>query len=281
MKREEIIDHIREKRSFLCVGLDSDLKKMPLWLVEESGGDAYTALMKFNIEIINATAPYCVAYKPNTAFYEAFGADGWRALADTVSYIRGKYPRHLIIADAKRGDIGNTSAMYARAFFNDMNVDAITVAPYMGEDSVRPFLGFEGKWVILLALTSNKGSLDFQHNEEDNGHRLFENVILKSKEWAGSEEMMYVVGATRGSMFEDIRKVAPDSFLLVPGVGAQGGSLEDVCRYGMTDDCGLLVNSSRAIIYASQDKDFAVAAGQAAKAVTDEMKGFLDTYSKI
>ncbi len=281
MTRQEIIDHIKEKRSFLCVGLDSDIKKMPQWLVEAADGDTYTALMTFNKAIIDATAPHCVAYKPNTAFYEAFGADGWKALADTIAYIRENHPRHFVIADAKRGDIGNTSAMYARAFFNDLQADAITVAPYMGEDSVKPFLGQEGKWVILLALTSNKGSLDFQLIRDEDGNRLFETVIRKSQTWASTDEMMYVVGATRGQMFEDIRAVAPDSFLLVPGVGAQGGSLEEVCRYGMTDDCGLLVNSSRAIIYASSGEDFAEAAAEAAKAVAEEMKGFLATYSKI
>ena len=281
MTRQEIIDHIKEKRSFLCVGLDSDIKKMPQWLVEEADGDTYKAMMAFNKAIIDATAPYCVAYKPNTAFYEAFGADGWKALADTIAYIKEKYPRHFVIADAKRGDIGNTSAMYARAFFNDLQADAITVAPYMGEDSVKPFLGYEGKWVILLALTSNKGSLDFQLIRDEDGNRLFENVIRKSQTWGTTDDTMYVVGATRGQMFEDIRKVAPDSFLLVPGVGAQGGSLEEVCRYGMTEDCGLLVNSSRAIIYASTGKDFAEAASEAAKAVAEEMKGFLGTYSKI
>lgn len=281
MTRQEIIDHIKEKRSFLCVGLDSDIKKMPQWLVEETGGDTYKALMTFNKAIIDATAPYCVAYKPNTAFYEAFGAEGWKALADTIAYIRENHPRHFVIADAKRGDIGNTSAMYARAFFNDLKADALTVAPYMGEDSVKPFLGYEGKWVILLALTSNKGSMDFQLIRDENGNRLFENVISKSQTWGSTDEIMYVVGATRGQMFEDIRAVAPNNFLLVPGVGAQGGSLEEVCRYGMTDDCGLLVNSSRAIIYASSDRNFAEAAGEAAKAVADEMKGFLATYSKI
>ena len=281
MTRQEIIDHIKEKRSFLCVGLDSDIKKMPQWLVEEADGDTYKAMMAFNKAIIDATAPYCVAYKPNTAFYEAFGADGWKALADTIAYIKEKYPLHFVIADAKRGDIGNTSAMYARAFFNDLQADAITVAPYMGEDSVKPFLGYEGKWVILLALTSNKGSLDFQLIRDEDGNRLFENVIRKSQTWGTTDDTMYVVGATRGQMFEDIRKVAPDSFLLVPGVGAQGGSLEEVCRYGMTEDCGLLVNSSRAIIYASTGKDFAEAASEAAKAVAEEMKGFLGTYSKI
>lgn len=281
MTRQEIIDHIREKRSFLCVGLDTDIKKMPQWIVEETDGDVYKAMMTFNKAIIDATAPYCVAYKPNTAFYEAFGADGWKALADTIRYIRENHLRHFVIADAKRGDIGNTSAMYARAFFEDLDADALTVAPYMGSDSVKPFLGFPGKWVVLLALTSNPGSIDFQLTEGKDYRRLFEKVIAESSKWASTAEMMYVVGATRGEMFKDIRKVAPESFLLVPGVGAQGGSLEEVCRYGMIADCGLLVNSSRAIIYASKEKDFAEAAAGAAKAVADEMKGFLVDYSKI
>lgn len=281
MTRQEIIDHIREKRSFLCVGLDTDLKKLPPCVIEQAGGDTYRAMMIFNKAIIDATAPYCVAYKPNTAFYEAFGVEGWRVLAETFRYIREKYPRHMIIADAKRGDIGNTSAMYARAFFHDLDADALTVAPYMGSDSVKPFLGFPGKWVILLALTSNPGSMDFQLTEDKDGLHLFEKVIAESGKWASTDEMMYVVGATRGEMFRDIRKAAPQSFLLVPGVGAQGGSLEEVCRYGMTSDCGLLVNSSRAIIYASKEADFAQAAGKAAKTVALDMASFLDTYSKI
>jgi orotidine-5'-phosphate decarboxylase len=281
MTKKEIIDHIKEKRSFLCVGLDTDIKKIPEWIVEEAKGDNYTAMMTFNKAIIDATAPYCVAYKPNTAFYEAFGVDGWRALSDTIAYIRKNYPRHFVIADAKRGDIGNTSAMYARAFFNDLQADAITVAPYMGNDSVKPFLGFPGKWVILLALTSNPGSLDFQLTEDKQCARIFEKVITESSKWATPEEIMYVVGATRGEMFKDIRRAAPTNFLLVPGVGAQGGSLEEVCRYGMTEDCGLLVNSSRAIIYASKERDFAEAAANAAKAVADEMSKQLTIYSKI
>lgn len=281
MKRSEIISQIKQKRTFLCVGLDTDIKKLPNCILDSADGDHYSAVMLFNKAIIDATAPFCVAYKPNTAFYEAMGCDGWRALADTIAYIRENYPHHFIIADAKRGDIGNTSAMYARAFFEDMKADALTVAPYMGHDSVKPFLGYEGKWVILLALTSNPGSADFQQLSLGDGGHLYEKVIKESQKWAGTDEMMYVVGATRGEMFRDIRAVAPDSFLLVPGVGAQGGSLEEVCRYGMTDDCGLLVNSSRAIIYASSADDFAEAAGKAAACVADEMKGFLNQYSKI
>lgn len=271
MKRQELIENIYKKRSFLCVGLDTDLKKIPAHLL-----DLDDPIFAFNKAVIDATAPYCVAYKPNLAFYESLGAKGWIALERTVGYIRDNYPDQFIIADAKRGDIGNTSKLYARSFFEHLDVDAVTVAPYMGEDSVTPFLGYEGKWVILLALTSNKGSMDFQLIEDINGTRLFENVIKKSSEWAGDDEMMYVVGATRGQLFEDIRKVAPKSFLLVPGVGAQGGSLEEVVRYGMIkDECGLLVNSSRGIIYASAGEDFDVAAGREAAKLAAQMSALL------
>lgn len=271
MKRQELIENIYKKRSFLCVGLDTDLKKIPAHLL-----DLDDPIFAFNKAIIDATAPYCVAYKPNLAFYESLGAKGWIALERTVGYIRDNYPDQFIIADAKRGDIGNTSKLYARSFFEHLDVDAVTVAPYMGEDSVTPFLGYEGKWVILLALTSNKGSMDFQLIEDKNGTRLFENVIKKSSEWAGDDEMMYVVGATRGQLFEDIRKVAPKSFLLVPGVGAQGGSLEEVVRYGMIkDECGLLVNSSRGIIYASAGEDFDVAAAREAAKLASQMSVLL------
>lgn len=271
MNREELIDIIKTRRTFLCVGLDTDTRKIPQHL---QGGD--DAVFRFNRAIVDATAPFCMAYKPNLAFYESMGVRGWEAFAKTVEYIRTNHPRHFIIADAKRGDIGNTSAMYARTFFEEMDVDSLTVAPYMGEDSVSPFLGYDGKWVIVLALTSNKGSHDFQLTEGKDGERLFERVIRQSRQWAGADKMMYVVGATQGKMFEDIRKVAPDNFLLVPGVGAQGGSLEEVCRYGMTRDCGLIVNSSRAIIYASGGEDFAEAAGRAAKAVQEQMARLLD-----
>lgn len=269
MTRKELVGNIGRKRSFLCVGLDTDIKKIPAHLNE--GRSAEDAIVAFNEAIIDATAPYCVAYKPNLAFYESLGAPGWKALERTVSYIKKNYPDQFIIADAKRGDIGNTSELYARSFFDHLDVDAITVAPYMGEDSVTPFLGHEGKWVILLALTSNKGSKDFQLTEDKDGRRLFEKVIETSSKWAGPDEMMYVVGATQGEMFKDIRAVAPESFLLVPGVGAQGGSLEDVCRYGMTADCGLLVNSSRGIIYASKGEDFAERAGEEARKLRDQM----------
>lgn len=266
MTRQELIQQIKEKQSFLCVGLDTDLKKIPQHLLS-----AEEPIFEFNKAIIDATAPYCVAYKPNLAFYEAFGVKGIIAFEKTIHYLKENYPHHFIIADAKRGDIGNTSKMYARTFFEEYQVDALTVAPYMGEDSVTPFLGYEGKWVVLLALTSNKGSSDFQLTESANGERLFEKVLKKSQQWADENQMMYVVGATQGKMFADIRKLAPHHFLLVPGVGAQGGSLQEVCQYGMTKDCGLLVNSSRGIIYASQGEDFAAVAAQKAKELQTEM----------
>ena len=267
MNRKELFEQIKKKQSFLCVGLDVDLKKVPEHLLKEE--DPISA---FNKAIIDATAPYCVAYKPNLAFYEAFGVKGLMAFEKTVKYLKENYPEQFIIADAKRGDIGNTSKMYARTFFGEYDVDALTVAPYMGEDSVTPFLdGYDNKWVILLALTSNKGSFDFQLTEDKEGERLFEKVIRKSQEWGNDENMMYVVGATRGEMFTDIRKAAPNAFLLVPGVGAQGGSLQDVCKYGIIKDCGLLVNSSRGIIYADNTENFAKVAGQKAKELQAEM----------
>ena len=266
MNRKQLIEQIWAKRSFLCVGLDTDLKKIPQHLLKEDD-----PIFAFNKEIIDATAPYCVSYKPNLAFYEAFGVKGLISFEKTIGYLKKNYPDHFIIADAKRGDIGNTSAMYARTFFEEYDVDSLTVAPYMGEDSVVPFLGYEGKWVILLALTSNKGSHDFQLTEDANGQRLFEKVLEKSQQWGTPENMMYVVGATQGRMFEDIRRIAPDHFLLVPGVGAQGGSLQEVCKYGMNSDCGLLVNSSRGIIYASNGEDFAQASAAAARELQQQM----------
>lgn len=271
MTRKELIEQIFDKKTFLCVGLDTDTKKIPEHLLKEED-----PIFSFNKAIIDATAPYCVSYKPNLAFYEAFGVKGMIAFEKTIKYLKENYPKHFIIADAKRGDIGNTSKMYARTFFGEYDVDALTVAPYMGEDSVTPFLdGYDGKWVVLLALTSNKGSFDFQLTEDKDGERLFEKVLRKSQEWGNKENMMYVVGATRGEMFKDIRKVAPESFLLVPGIGAQGGSLEEVCKYGMTKDCGLLVNSSRAIIYADKTENFAAVAAQEAKKVAEQMKEVL------
>lgn len=271
MTRQQLIEQIFTKKSFLCVGLDTDIKKIPNHLLGSED-----PIFDFNKAIIDATAEYCVAYKPNLAFYESMGTKGIASFERTVKYLNDNYPNHFIIADAKRGDIGNTSAMYARTFFEEYDLDALTVAPYMGEDSVTPFLGYDGKWVILLALTSNKGSHDFQLTEDKDGERLFEKVIRKSQAWAGDDRMMYVVGATQGEMFKDIRAVAPTHFLLVPGVGAQGGSLQEVCKYGMTKDCGLLVNSSRGIIYASSDTDFAEAAAAKAKELQAEMALELD-----
>lgn len=275
MNKRQIISHIFEKASFLCVGLDTDVKKIPTHLL-----DADDPIFEFNKAIVDATAPYCVAYKPNLAFYECEGARGWTSFVKTVDYIRTHYPKHFIIADAKRGDIGNTSAMYARSFFEDTDVDALTVAPYMGEDSVTPFLKWDGKWVIVLALTSNAGSADFQLMTDSKGERLFERVLRTSQQWADSERMMYVVGATRGALFEDVRRIAPDHFLLVPGVGAQGGSLEEVCRYGMTKDCGLLVNSSRGIIYADTSVNFAAVAAEKARELQLEMAQQLNKFCK-
>ena len=266
MNRKQLIQQILEKKSFLCVGLDTDTKKIPQHLLSEED-----PIFSFNKAIIDATAPYCVSYKPNLAFYEAFGLKGIQAFEKTINYLNTNYPNHFIIADAKRGDIGNTSAMYARTFFEEYNLDALTVAPYMGEDSVTPFLQYDGKWVVLLALTSNKGSHDFQLTTDTDGERLFEQVLRVSQQWGNEENMMYVVGATQGKMFEDIRKIAPNHFLLVPGVGAQGGSLEEVCKYGMTKDCGLLVNSSRGIIYASNGEDFAEIAALKAKELQQQM----------
>lgn len=266
MNRKQLIEQIFQKQTFLCVGLDTDLNKIPSHLLTEEN-----SIFAFNKAIIDATAPYCVAYKPNLAFYECYGLKGIAAFEATIEYLKENYPKHFIIADAKRGDIGNTSKMYAQTFFETYDLDAVTVAPYMGEDSVTPFLGYTDKWVVLLALTSNKGSKDFQFTEDQNGERLFEKVLKTSQQWGNSETMMYVVGATQGRMFEDIRRLAPDHFLLVPGVGAQGGSLQEVCRYGITRDCGLLVNSSRGILYASQNKDFAEKAAESAKALQAEM----------
>ena len=267
MNRDQLVTEIFKKKSFLCVGLDVDINKIPQHLLSEED-----PIFAFNKAIIDATAPYCVAYKPNLAFYEAYGVNGMVAFEKTIAYLKESYPEMFVIADAKRGDIGNTSKMYAKTFFGEYDVDALTVAPYMGEDSVVPFLeGYDGKWVILLVLTSNKGSFDFQLTEDKEGERLFEKVIRKSQEWGNDENMMYVVGATRGEMFTDIRKVAPTSFLLVPGVGAQGGSLQDVCKYGIIKDCGLLVNSSRGIIYADKTENFAEAAAESAKKLQQEM----------
>lgn len=270
MTREELVGQIFKKKSFLCVGLDVDQNKVPAHILNEED-----PIFAFNKQIIDATAPYCVAYKPNLAFYEAYGVKGLVSFEKTVKYIQENYPEQFIIADAKRGDIGNTSKMYAQTFFGEYKVDALTVAPYMGEDSVVPFINYESEkkpWVILLALTSNKGSYDFQQTMDINGCRLFEKVIKKSQEWGTPENMMYVVGATRGELFKDIRRVAPEHFLLVPGVGAQGGSLKDVCQYGITKDCGLLVNSSRGIIFADSTENFANVAAEKAKELQMQME---------
>lgn len=266
MNRQQLIHQIFTKKTFLCVGLDTDISKIPEHLKNESD-----PIFAFNKAIIDATAPYCVAYKPNLAFYESYGLKGMMAFEKTIQYLKNHYPTHFIIADAKRGDIGNTSKMYARTFFEEYDLDSVTVAPYMGEDSVKPFLEYNGKWVILLALTSNKGSHDFQLTEDKSGERLFEKVLKKSQEWGTPENLMYVVGATQGRMFEDIRRIAPEHFLLVPGVGAQGGNLQEVCKYGMTKGCGLLVNSSRGIIYAGKGTDFAEAAARKAREMQEEM----------
>lgn len=272
MTKQELFENIKRKKSFLCVGLDTDATKIPEFLFDGSDD----AIFAFNKAIIDATANLCVAYKPNLAFYESLGLEGWEILERTLEYIRSNYPDQFIIADAKRGDIGNTSAMYARTFFGNMDFDSVTVAPYMGEDSVTPFLGYEGKWVTLLALTSNKGAYDFQFMKDaETGERLFEKVLKTSLKWGTDENMMYVVGATKAEMLADIRAIIPNHFLLVPGVGAQGGSLQEVAEYGMNSSCGLLVNSSRQIIYASSDNDFADAARTEALKVQQEMAGLL------
>ncbi len=276
MNRQELIKQIKEKRSFLCVGLDSDIKKLPACVMESED-----PIFEFNKAIIDATAAYTVAYKPNLAFYEAFGVKGWISFEKTVKYIKEKYPEIFIIADAKRGDIGNTSALYARSFFEEMKVDSITVAPYMGEDSVKPFLAYEGTWVIVLALTSNPGSHDFQLTKDEEGTMLFEKVLATSQKWGSDENMMYVVGATQGKSFENVRRIVPNHFLLVPGVGAQGGSLEEVCKYGMNSDCGLLVNASRAIIFADSSENFAAVAAEKARDYQQQMESELKLHKVI
>ncbi|MFT3737857.1 MAG: orotidine-5'-phosphate decarboxylase [Breznakibacter sp.] len=269
MTHQELFDNICKKQSFLCVGLDTDIAKIPRFLLDTSD-----PIFAFNQQIIDATHDLAVAYKPNLAFYESLGVNGWNSLEKTVNYIKYNYPDIFIIADAKRGDIGNTSSMYAKAFFDAMEFDAVTVAPYMGEDSVKPFLTYVDKWVVLLALTSNKGAFDFQFVDEG-GERLFEKVIKKSMEWGTDENLMYVVGATKADMLADIRKIIPNHFLLVPGVGAQGGSLSEVAEKGMNNRCGLLINSSRQIIYASDGEDFPEKARVAAREVQTEMARLL------
>lgn len=272
MTKEQLINQIKAKKSFLCIGLDVDLDKIPAHLLETED-----PIFEFNKAIIDATHDVAVAYKPNTAFYEAYGLKGWKSLVKTIDYLNENYPEVFSIADAKRGDIGNTSTRYAQAFFNDMKFDSVTVAPYMGSDSVEPFLTFENKFTIMLALTSNKGGLDFQVLKDQNEVTLYENVLKTSLEWKNNEKLMYVVGATRPEYFQKIRNIVPDHFLLVPGVGAQGGDLQGVCRYGLNKDVGLLVNSSRGIIYASPNEDFAEKAREKAFELQKEMLGILES----
>lgn len=273
MTSDQIFAEIKRKRSFLCIGLDTDVRKTPKCI---AGAD--DPQFEFNRAIIDATAEYAVCYKPNLAFYEERGNDGWISFERTCRYIKENYPEILVIADAKRGDIGNTSQMYARAFFEDGLVDAVTLSPYMGRDTVDPFLGYPGKWAVILALTSNPSADDFEMKKLENGRRVYEEVLEVSSRWGNTDNTMYVVGATKAFMLSDIRKSVPDHFLLVPGVGAQGGSLQDVAAYGMNSRCGLLVNSSRAIIYADSGERFAQVAGEKAREVRDEMDRLLKTY---
>jgi orotidine-5'-phosphate decarboxylase len=275
MNSNQLFANIRKKKSFLCVGLDSDINKIPAFLMDEKD-----PVFEFNKRIIDSTAPYTVAYKPNVAFYESRGAEGWNSLIKTAGYIKENHPDIFVIADAKRGDIGNTSKLYARAFFEDNSFDAVTVAPYMGEDSVSPFLSYEDRWVILLALTSNAGADDFQYHT-DNGERLFEKVLRKSTTWGNKDQLMFVVGATRAEMLADIRKIVPDHFLLIPGVGAQGGSLEEVVKYGFNSRCGLLVNSSRGIIFADNSTNFDKVASEKASELAEQMAAYLKQQGVI
>lgn len=275
MNKNDIISQIKAKKSFLCVGLDTDIKKIPQHLLNEED-----PVFAFNKAIIDATSEYAVAYKPNTAFYEVYGAKGWASLEKTINYIKENHPEIFVIADAKRGDIGNTSANYARAFFETLKADALTVAPYMGVDSVEPFLGFDDKWVVLLALTSNKGSKDFQYLNAE-GKELYKNVLMKSQEWADDNKMMYVVGATHPEELGEIRQMLPNHFFLVPGVGAQGGDLQAVAKHGLNDQFGLLVNSSRGIIYASNGEDFAEKAAGEAKKLQQQMEELLKANNLI
>ena len=277
MNQQQLFEQIQKKQSFLCVGLDTDIQKIPKHLLDTSD-----PVFSFNKEIIDATAQFTVAYKPNLAFYESLGAQGWESLEKTVVYVKSKYPEIFLIADAKRGDIGNTSNLYARAFFDKLDFDAVTVAPYMGEDSVKPFMTYLDKWVILLALTSNKGAADFQYLKNDtSGEELFKSVLKTSQNWGNEENMMYVVGATKAEKLKEIREIVPKHFLLVPGVGAQGGSLEEVAENGLNSKCGLLVNSSRGIIYASSEIDFAEKAAEAARQVQQKMKIILENNELI
>ncbi len=273
MTSQDIFKQMLNKKSFLCVGLDSEFDKIPSCLKQTND-----PIFAFNKSIVDATAKYTIAYKPNLAFYESLGITGWQSLEKTVKYIKENYPEIFLIADAKRGDIGNTSKMYAQAFFEKLPFDAVTVAPYMGEDSVSPFLSYPGKFVILLALTSNKGANDFQFQTNPEGEKLFEKVLKTSQNWANADQMMYVVGATQAEMLTDVRKLVPNHFLLVPGVGAQGGSLSEVAKYGMNNQCGLIVNSSRAIIFADSSENFAIRAEEEAKKVQQEMEILLKEH---
>ncbi len=270
MTTQQLLEQIHIKKSFLCIGLDVDLNKIPKHLLQTED-----PIFEFNKAIIDATHHLCVSYKPNTAFYEAYGLKGWKALQKTINYLNDKHPEIFTIADAKRGDIGNTSTMYAKAFFEDLAFDSVTVAPYMGKDSVEPFLAFKDKHTIMLALTSNQGAFDFQTKTVD-GKELYKQVLETSKSWVNAENLMYVVGATKAEYFAEIRKIVPNSFLLVPGVGAQGGNLQDVCKYGMSDNVGLLINSSRGIIYASTNEDFAQAAATKSKDLQQQMEVILN-----
>ena len=277
MTSKELFDNIRAKRSFLCVGLDSEFGKIPEFLKQEQN-----PVFEFNKRIIDATAPYTVAYKPNMAFYEAYGVSGWVNLRMTIDYLRANYPDMFLIADARRGDIGNTSKMYAKAFFDTIGFDAVTVSPYMGKDSVKPFIGYKDKWAIILALTSNQGASNFQYTEDRYGSlMLFEKVISHSKNWGNTDNIMYVVGANRADMLKEVRRLAPDHFLLIPGVGAQGGSLSEVVQAGMNDQCGLLVNSSRAIIFADSTENFAEIAAQKAIEMQQEMAKLLSSKFQV
>jgi orotidine-5'-phosphate decarboxylase len=275
MDHYQLFKNIKEKRSFLCVGLDSEIEKIPSFLFKTKD-----PVFEFNRRIIDSTHKYAVAYKPNVAFYECNGPKGWKSLESTLNYIKKNFPGILVIADAKRGDIGNTSKMYAKEFFENMSFDAVTVAPYMGEDSVTPFLTYSNKWVILLALTSNKGADDFQYHDED-GLKLFERVLTLSRKWGSINNLMYVVGATRAEMLKDIRKIVPEHFLLIPGIGAQGGSLQEVAKYGLTSKCGLLVNSSRGIIFADNSEKFDKVAGEKAAEIQKEMELYLAQHKLI
>lgn len=274
MNKDQLVSEITKKQSFLCVGLDTDINKIPEFL-----RSAEDPIFAFNKAIIDATAQYSVAYKPNIAFYECYGISGWKSLEKTVNYIKNKYPEIFLIADAKRGDIGNTSKMYAKAFLENLPFDSVTIAPYMGEDSVSPFLTYEGKWAIILALTSNKGAFDFQF-QESNGKALYEHVLETSQKWGNEQNIMYVVGATKAEMLGNVRAIVPNHFLLVPGVGAQGGSLEAVAQYGMNKDCGLLVNSSRGIIYADTTEKFAEVAGEKAHELQAQMADLMKQFMK-